>query len=39
VGEVEAVPLFEKLLAPAKASMLFDATPHDDWIRVNATYE
>ena len=27
------------LLAPAKASILFDATPHDDWVRVNATYK
>jgi hypothetical protein len=27
------------LLAPAKAGLLFDETPHDDWIRVNATYK
>jgi hypothetical protein len=27
------------LLAPAKASLLFDETPHDEWIRVNATYK
>jgi hypothetical protein len=27
------------LLAPAKASILFDETPHDEWVRVNATYE
>jgi hypothetical protein len=27
------------LLAPAKDSLLFDATEHDDWVRVNATYK
>jgi hypothetical protein len=27
------------LLAPAKASILFDETPHDDWVRVNVTYK
>jgi hypothetical protein len=27
------------LLAPAKAALLFDETPHDDWVRVNATYK
>jgi hypothetical protein len=27
------------LLAPAKDSILFDATPHDDWVRVNTTYK
>jgi hypothetical protein len=27
------------LLAPAKASILFDETPHIDWVRVNATYK
>ena len=27
------------LLAPAKAAILFDETPHDDWVRVNATYK
>jgi hypothetical protein len=26
------------LLAPAKAAILFDETPHDDWVRGNATY-
>jgi hypothetical protein len=29
----------QKVLAPAKDSILFDATPHQDWIRVNATYK
>jgi hypothetical protein len=27
------------LLAPAKVAILFDATWHDDWVRVNATYK
>ena len=27
------------LLAPAKASILFDAAPHDEWVRVDATYK
>ena len=34
-----AALLKNALLAPAKASLLFDATPHDDWVRVNATYK
>jgi hypothetical protein len=28
-----------EMLAPAKAAILFDETPHDDWVRVDATYK